>query len=128
MTNSKMTAFATVLALTSLNATALDLKGLKVGDNFDQAKVKVAFEDPNSFCPNMHSKVIGSCSGITVVGPTKMKYSVDAYNGKINTISLWFDPPYFDQVAPLFIAKFGNPTSHVGTVVCRSWCIVVRHG
>jgi hypothetical protein len=114
MINLKMTALATTLALMSLSATALDLKGLKIGDTFDAAKVKAAFEDPNSFCPNMgRHATTGGCVGMTVLGPTKMKYSVDAYNGKISTISLWFRPDYFDSLAPLFTAKFGAPTSDV---------------
>jgi hypothetical protein len=114
MINLKVTTLATVLALTSFGANALDLKGMKVGDPIDMAKIKAAFGDPGSFCVKTLF-----CEGVTVVGPTKMKYSVSCnVLGKdkckiITSITLRFEPPYFDQVAPLFIAKFGAPAGDV---------------
>jgi hypothetical protein len=109
MANLKTIAFAAALVLMSFSANALDLKGMKIGDAFDPAKIKEAFGDPAIFCVKNQF-----CNGMTVVGPTNMRYSVSCnVNGKIklvNSITLSFDPPYFDLVAPLFIAKFGTPS------------------
>jgi hypothetical protein len=117
------------ILLMSEGAVALDIKGVRLGQEWDSVALKKAFEDHQGATVACFDTGSNGCRGLTYLGQCPASLQLDraevwtpSHGYQVSRIALTFDyPKCVEALVPQLVSKYGKPDSDREAIVQKAF-------